>query len=703
MSRFGRFVAGVLLMAAPLTLIPLCAGAAGILPLPVLKDVPAPDYGYGLNADQPVTMSDGAVLRADVWYPTDASGKPAAGSFPVLLQQTPYSKEVIPYSGSIGSTDVRTLVGQGYIVAIADTRGSGGSPGYITLLSPLEASDGATLVQWAAALPGSNGKVGLFGLSYMGCNAYLTAAAAGPGSPVKAIFAMAAENDLYQDLVFQGGLIDSVFDYAVISVADPIWSVAQPLYGPLLDALAHGDTQALQMYKNAVNLAGQHLSVYSKLLLPTMGDINAGGAAAYDDDFWQQRSVVNVLQQVVDYNVPVFAAGGWEDVFLRGELRNYTGLQNAAAGRSVYAPMVPGQQADPRFQLLMGPWGHIGYDAILMTNLQLRWFDHWLKGKDTPLVHTGTPLHLYVQQPDDYTSKWTPTFADQWMDTDLWPLQNAQATRYYLQPGRTGSAPKSQNDGFLTTYAPTAGLLEALFGSDDKMDWTALLGTRACTKQTDQWFAGVPNFAFGVFGLRSPCLNDDSNLETGPGALTYTTKPFTSDQILAGPIDASIFMKASTTETELVATIEMVDPKTKAAIPLTNGALLGSLRAIDQSKTWYAPNGEPLQPYHSYSQATLQPVVPGQMTRYDIEIFPTAVKIPAGYRLRLTLTNYDAPHLLPTTEQAPKLAGGTYSVSREPDAASFINVPLLPVSDLSTPSPAEATTPVSTTPPFPAL
>lgn len=689
------------LLSLLLSLLPWSGHAAGLLPLPTLPDVPMPIYGYGLDADQAVTMSDGTVLRADVWYPTNSGGGPATGPFPVLLQQTIYSKEVIPYSGSVGSTDVKTLVGQGYIVVIADIRGSGGSPGNISLLAPIEASDGATLVQWAAQLPNSSGKVGLFGLSYMACNAYFTAAAAGPNSPIKAIFAMAAENDLYQDLFFQGGIVDAIFDYQVVGVADPIWSTAQPLYGPLLDALAHGDVQPLTLYQNALKLALQHLSVYPKLLLPTLGNINSGGAEAYDDDFWQQRNVVNVLQQVVNNKVAVFATGGWEDVFLRGELRNYTGLQNAASGRSVHAPMQAGQKADPRYQLLMGPWGHVGFDVTLMTNLQLKWFDAWLKGKDSPLLHTATPLHLYMQQPSDFTAKWTPTQAGQWFDTDQWPVQNGQATKYYFGPGRTNTAAKSQNDGSLTTAPPGGGPLNALLGND-QMSWVGLLGTRACTRQTDQWFAGVPNFAFGSLGLRSPCFNDDSNLESGPGALTYTTEPFSTDQVLAGPISASIFMRASSRDTELVATIEMVDAAGKAAIPLSNGALLGSLRALDTTKTWYAANGAPLQPYHSYSKSSEQPVVPGAMTRYDIEIFPTVTRVPAGYRLRLTLSNYDAPHLLPTPVQDASLAGGAYTVSRNADnGASFINLPLVAPSYFATPCLVCA--PVSSKPPNIAL
>ena len=67
------------------------------------------------------------------------------------------------------------------------------------------------------------------------------------------------------------------------------------------------------------------------------------------------------------------------------------------------------------------------------------------------------------------------------------------------------------------------------------------------------------------------------------------------------------------------------------------------------------------------------------MTRYDIAVFPTFAAIPAGWRLRVTLTTADTPHLEPSAApRAPHLVGGVYQVERNAAAASYLNVPLAP-------------------------
>jgi predicted acyl esterase len=158
--------------------------------------------------------------------------------------------------------------------------------------------------------------------------------------------------------------------------------------------------------------------------------------------------------------------------------------------------------------------------------------------------------------------------------------------------------------------------------------------------------------------------------------LTYTSAPLTSPQVLAGPIDVSVSASSSTTDTELVATVEEVSPQGQS-VPLTSGALLGSFRAVDATRSWTAANGQPILPWHPYTRASQVPVRPGQVTRYDIEVFPTFARIPAGWRLRVTLTSSDTPHLLPSAAQLPHLLGGIYQVQR---GTSFINVPLAPPS-----------------------
>ena len=203
-----------------------------------------PTYGTGSLLDLPVTMSDGTILRADVYFPTKPGTTTAAnGLFPVLLQQTPYGKEFIVYASAIANTNVDYLVDRGYIVVIADVRGTGDSGGTFDLFDPVQSTDGATLAQWAAHLPHSNGEVGLFGESYMGINQFQTVEAAGPNSPIKAMFPIISGNDLYADTVTQGGIPDTEFAATYIALLSGL-NLTNPALQPLVAAVRSGNPHA---------------------------------------------------------------------------------------------------------------------------------------------------------------------------------------------------------------------------------------------------------------------------------------------------------------------------------------------------------------------------------------------------------------------------------------------------------------------------
>jgi hypothetical protein len=202
--------------------------------------------------------------------------------------------------------------------------------------------------------------------------------------------------------------------------------------------------------------------------------------------------------------------------------------------------------------------------------------------------------------------------------------------------------------------------------------------------QTDQWGAGALALGFQSANSTNPCDTNDVTLGSGPGALTYTTAPFSRAEVIAGPIDATIYTASTTTNTELAATVEAVSPSGQS-LPLTSGALIGSQRALSASQTWTAANGLPLLPVHPLTAAAQQLIVPGQVVRQDIQIFPTMAQIPAGWRLRVTITTSETPHLAPTATQLPGLLGGIYQVQRNSGAASVLNVPLAPVTAFSTP------------------
>jgi hypothetical protein len=83
-------------------------------------------------------------------------------------------------------------------------------------------------------------------------------------------------------------------------------------------------------------------------------------------------------------------------------------------------------------------------------------------------------------------------------------------------------------------------------------------------------------------------------------------------------------------------------------------------------------------PYHPYTHAPAQPVVPGATEEYQIQVFPTLVTLAAGDRLRVTISTTDTPHLVPIPSQLAQLIGGRYNIQRTPASPSSLTVELDP-------------------------
>jgi uncharacterized protein len=533
-------------------------------------------------------------------------------------------------------------VTRGYLHVVADVRGTGGSQGTFGLFDPIQAQDGVTLVRWAAALPHANGKVGLLGLSYLGINQFFTAAAIGPDSPLKAIFPIVAANDPYRDAAFQGGLVNFEFGPAFLGYTAAL-NIANPLIEHRREPAALPGT-----------LPG-HVAGIASFQAASVASITGGGELAYDEGYWQERNPGRLLDRIVANDVAAFLVGGWRDLFQRGAPLNYSGLQNAAAGRPVWAPMTSGQPVSGRYQLLMGPWYHVNPGAGLdIDRIELAWFDTWLKGEATGIADTATPFHAYDMG------------AKRWVDTARYPFESADPTTLYLGDG-----------GTLTTQPPTAT------AGADPIAFTPI--SNPCRASSDQWGAGGLAVFAESGGWESPCsAGSPLATQTGPGTLQYTSQPLPEASTVAGPIGVTLFATSTRPETEWVAELEDVDPGGTAR-PLTSGALLGSFRALDPVRTWTAPDGKPIRPYHLSTRAAATPVVPGEMTRYDIEVFPTLATVAAGHRLRLTLTTADTPHLMAPAPRFVDLLGGVYQVARHAGAASFVEIPLAPAAALSQP------------------
>ncbi len=166
--------------------------------------------------------------------------------------------------------------------------------------------------------------------------------------------------------------------------------------------------------------------------------------------------------------------------------------------------------------------------------------------------------------------------------------------------------------------------------------------------------------------------------------LQYNSPAFKKNITLAGPISASFYASSTTSNLELIATVQLVDANGKVT-PISSGTVLGSLAANDPQRSWSDTNGVPVRPYGTYRAEA--PVPAGAVKKYDFAISPRFARVPAGSTLRLTVTTQTpsskcSPTLgvdpcFPTDPQAAKLKGSTTSLYFGPDRSSSLNLPLL--------------------------
>src|SRR6516164_2673286 len=375
-------------------------------------------YEIQMERDVTVRMRDGVLLRADLFRPKEE------GTFPVLLQRTPYNKA--NYNANGAPFAIRAA-SRGYVVILQDVRGRFSSDGdWYPFRHELE--DGYDTVEWAAALPYSNGKVGMFGWSYLGVT-QLFAAIAGPPH-LASLFPVVTSCDYYDEWTYRGGAFQQFFNQS--------WASFR---------LAP-DTLNRRVLKsaNAMNwVSNLPLGEYPLFETGSVGDLAPYffdwlAHPAYDD-YWKQWSV---HERFGNMAVPAYHVAGWYDIFLNGTLQNYVGIK--AHGATEVARQ--GQR------LLIGPWYHdpvsfregkggkVNFGPEGSRNEEdemLRWFDHTLEGASNGLEREKS-VRIFVMG------------ENVWRDEDDWPLARAQSRRFHLHSG--GRANSLQGDGLLSETPP---------------------------------------------------------------------------------------------------------------------------------------------------------------------------------------------------------------------------------------------------------
>jgi putative CocE/NonD family hydrolase len=461
-------------------------------------------------------MRDGVSLVADVYRPVSDE------KFPVVLERTPYDR-----NGAAGTAN--ELASHGYIVVLQDTRGRYASGGEFYPFRD-ESFDGYDTVEWAARLGGSNGKVGMFGGSYVGATQMLAAMAAPPH--LTSIFPYVTASEYYDGWTYQSGALMQ-------------WFTSSWTSGLATDTLRR---QAEKMQTPKDWTKQLPLETYPILKTPDLSTLapyfKDWLAHERDDAYWHKWKVSDHYSEM---SVLGLHGAGWHDLFLKGSIKNYVSLHEHAA--------TPDARAGQR--LIIGPWAHaptsaegkvgdvvFGKSAVLDTTATaLQWFDYSLKGVKNEYA-TAAPVRLFIMGDNV------------WRDEQEFPLKRTRYTKYYLHSIK--GANSLNGDGTLSLTPPGEEGKDE-FDYDPKNP-VPTIGGRLCCGQA------LP-----------PGPADQRPNESRADVLVFSTPALSEDTEVTGYISLELYASTSAVDTDFTALLVDVDASGYARF-LTDGIVRARYR-----------------------------------------------------------------------------------------------------------------------------
>ncbi len=491
-----------------------------------------------------IAMLDGVKLAARLWLPESAGKDPV----PALLEYVPYRKR----DGTRSRDEAMHgwFAARGYAAIRVDMRGSGDSEGLLDdEYLPLEQEDACAVIAWLAVQPWCNGKVGMIGKSWGGFNALQVAAHRPPA--LKAVISVCSTDDRYADDVhFMGGALLS--DNLWWGSAMMAWQALPPtpsLYG--------------EGWRQAWEERLDHLPFFPAIW----------AAQQHRNAYWEQGSACEDWSRI---EVPVFAVGGWADAYSNAIPRL---LEN-----------LPG----PRLGLI-GPWAHhyphqaVPGPSIGFLEEALRWWDHWLKGKDNGIMNEPM-LRAYMQERG--TSEEGRN--GRWIGEASWPSRLITRRPMFLSLGQLWWRP-----------APSADL--------------AIRSPLWCGSGAGEWMSsGLPG--------ESPA---DQRLDDGLSLVFDSKELADRTEILGAP--------------ELVLELASDAPTAQICVRLCDVGPDGSSERVS-----YAI----LNLTHRTGHAKPTPLTPGEFETVRIRLNDCAHAFTAGNRIRLSISTSAWPTVWPARDQA---------------------------------------------------
>lgn len=550
-----------------------------------------------------------------------------AHSHPVLLIRNPYGEPMVR------TAPVLPAIEADFAVVVQHCRGTGASDGeFVTFEN--EAADGADTIEWCARQPWCDGTVAMYGQSYLGMVQF-AAASAGPAA-LRAMAPVVTPADYHWGLAYRQGAfqLGQALGWHVLKTGQQLAynAAAGQDIGPDMGEL---------LWLMADPAAGYaHLPLRD---VPGVSRVVPSWRTWLDheerDRYWDELSYAGTRDRV---SAPALHVGGWFDLFLGGTLDNYVTL----AKRAATARARDGQR------LIIGPWTHVdrtgstgelnfgAFASDMAIGLEQVTIG-FLRGAVAPdrpgtAGRTGLPgprVRLFVMGDNI------------WRDEQEWPLARTEWTRWYLhcdgsvapsEPG--GSDPPSRYAHDPRDPVPTVGGATLLTGGAGGISWL-------------------------------PGPRDQRGVEARPDVLSFTSEVLAADLEVTGPVSVTLHAATSAADTDFTAKLVDVWPDGRA-MSVTDGIV----RARYRSGT-----GLP------------DPVTPGQVYQYTIDLIATSQVFRAGHRLRVDVASSNFPCYDRNPGNGAPVATATeadFTVAEQTvchDAArpSYITLPVIPRSGLA--------------------
>jgi len=537
-------------------------------------------YDSWVRSSQYLIMRDGIKLAIDIIRPAK-DGNIEERPLPAVLTHTRYLRAVVQ-NGNVVSTildsAILSLLNHGYIVAVADARGSGASFGSKQgLWERDETMDAYEIIEWLASRPWCDGNVGMFGASYPGTTQLMAASTRPPH--LKAIFPRFALFDIL-NIGLPGGISRDDFIKT--------WSdLTTNLDTQVIAAPVDEDTNRT-LLEAAVAEHKKNRPVYEIAQPLRFRDSRDGLTGTFPLQEWHPAAFV---KEINESKVPMYLWCGWFDSYTKDGFlmyRNFTMPRRIVIGAWSHNPK------NPEIQKM---------EFASYAVEQLRWFDYWLKGIDNGIMDEDTILYQVMKSPGDY----------EWRTAKEWPLPTQVSTKYYFRSGPTGSL-NSVNDGSLSLQVPRDSSGADLY----IVDYSTTTGT------TTRW----DNTVGGGFGYPDMTTNDKKGL-------TYTSPVLSEDVELTGHPVVHLWVSSTVPDGDFFAYLEEVDADGFSHY-LTEGILKASYRKLREP-----PYDNLGLPYQGASKKDIEKLEVGMPTELVFDMHPTSNVFDAGNRIRITITCAD--------------------------------------------------------------